>query len=94
VGRWGFQGRDTASSLPWESPGLDPWLVDPLAATPGRSHQVAKGLDLEDETGCGLASSKNCFGFLETYQKEELEVCLMDLARNKMQNWPFLFSNK
>ena len=28
-----------------------PWLVDPLAATPERSYQGAKGLDLVDDTG-------------------------------------------
>lgn len=60
MGRWGFQGRETALSLPRESPGLGPWLVDPLAGTPGRSHQGgAKGLDLEDDTGRGLASPRN-----------------------------------
>lgn len=45
--------------IPWAGP----WLVDPLIATPGRSHHGGKGLDLERDMGhgYGLVGSQNRF---------------------------------
>lgn len=56
MGMWGLQGRGTASS----HPGLAV-AGGSTGGRPGRSREGAKGLDLEDDTGCGLASSNNYF---------------------------------